>query len=67
MIAGSTKISHLGEIHSENALLIYINRGKASGAVSAKPQFSMACARALDEVRKNVRKFESQKQCQSEI
>ena len=43
--------------------IIYINRGKASGAVSAKLQFSMACARAPDEVRKNVLKSESQKEC----
>ena len=46
---------------------IYINRGKASGAVSDNPQFPMACARAPDEVRKNVLKSESQKEGESEI
>ena len=44
-------------------LYIYINRGKASGAVSGNPQFSMACARAPDEVRKNVMKSESRQEC----
>ena len=44
-------------------LCIYINGGKASGAVSANPQSSMASAQARTRSQKTVRKSESQKEC----